>query len=50
MEDMNSSTASFDIYEYARKKNETSKIKGEFDYPSWSEKFLDQVVAKEILS
>jgi hypothetical protein len=47
---LNSSAASFDIYEYARKRNEASKIEGEIDYPSWSEKFLDQVVAKEILS
>jgi hypothetical protein len=47
---MNSSTVSFDIYEYARKKNEASKIEGELEYPSWIEKFLDQVFAKEILS
>jgi hypothetical protein len=31
-------------------KNEASKVEGEFDYPSLTEKFLDQVVAKEILS
>lgn len=47
---MNSSTASFDVYEYARKRNEASKKEGEIDYPSFTEKMLDQVFAKEILS